>query len=141
MPSRARRAPWGVGFDISPASCAFTENHMRAFRLGERYSMRMQNVLEDLPEPVYWLINVELIEHFEDPMVVLHALRKMLNPGGKAFIATALNAPNADHLYCYRIGDEVFAHLSAAGFRVERAEFNAANTSLTPPQVAAFVVS
>jgi SAM-dependent methyltransferase len=131
----------GVGFDISPASCTFTENHMRAFRLGGRYEMRLHNVLEDLPEPVNWLICCELAEHMTNPMDLLCTLRRMLRPGGKAFITTALNAPNADHIYLYKSGDEVVAHLNAAGFHVEQAQFNAAYPAVKPPQVAAFIVT
>jgi 2-polyprenyl-3-methyl-5-hydroxy-6-metoxy-1,4-benzoquinol methylase len=131
----------GMGFDISPASCTFTDNHMRAFHLGTRYRICLQNPLEDTPEPVDWLICVELLEHMEDPMSLLRTLRKMLRPGGKAFIATAINAPNSDHIYLYRTVDEVGVQLRGAGFQVERAEFNAAFPGLTPPMVAAFVVS
>jgi SAM-dependent methyltransferase len=130
----------GVGFDISPASCTFTDNHVRAFRLGQRYEMKLQNVLEDEPEPVNWLICCELIEHFADPMVVLRALRK-LNPHGKTFIATALNAPNMDHLYNFTTPDSILTMLHEAGFHVLQMEFNAAYPAVTPPQVAAFVVS
>jgi SAM-dependent methyltransferase len=131
----------GVGFDISPASCTFTENHLGAFRLGSRYEMRMQNVLEDEPEPVDWLICVELIEHMEDPTILLGSLRRMLKPGGKAFLATAINAPNSDHIYLLRNGQEATDLIQSAGFRIESAELNAAYPGLTPPMVAAFVVS
>jgi SAM-dependent methyltransferase len=129
----------GVGFDISPASCTFTENHIGAFRLGSRYEMRMQNVLEDEPEPVDWLICVELLEHVSDGMPLLRTLRRMLKPGGKMFLATALNAPNSDHILLLKTPDEVYALLHAAGFTVLQSEFNAAYSGKTPPTVAAFV--
>ena len=131
----------GVGYDISPASCAFTERHIRKFGLGERYETRLQNVLEDATESVDWLISVELAEHIPDPMVLYRALRKTLNPGGRAFIATALNAPNSDHLYLYRTGNEIMDHLHEAGFHVIQSQFNSAYPGKTPPTVAAFVVS
>jgi SAM-dependent methyltransferase len=131
----------GVGFDISPASCAFTENNVRKFGLGSRYEMRLVNVLEDQPEPVDWLICCELMEHIPNPMDLLHILRKMLRPGGKAFLATALNAPNADHLFLYRTPDAIYEHLHEAGFHVEQAQFNTAYPGVTPPTVAAFICS
>jgi SAM-dependent methyltransferase len=130
----------GVGYDISPASCMFTADHMKAFRLGERYRTELVNPIEDTPVPVDWLICVELIEHMEDPMILLRTLRRMLNPGGKAFIATALNAPNSDHIYLYRTVEEVAVQLRAAGFHIEQAQYNAAYPGATPPTVAAFVV-
>ena len=131
----------GVGYDISPASCTFTENHMRAFGLGGRYEMKMMNVLEDTPEPVDWLICVELWEHLESPMDLLQTLRKMLNPGGRMFIATALNAPNSDHIYLLCSVDECYAMLHEAGFHVIQAQANAAYPGKTPPTVAAFIVT
>ena len=131
----------GVGYDISPASCAFTENHMRAFGLGGRYEVKLNNILEAAPAPVDWLICVELWEHLESPMDLLRTLRKMLNPGGRAFIATALNAPNSDHIYLLRSMDECYAMLHDAGFHVIQAQANAAYPGKMPPTVAAFVVS
>ena len=69
----------------------------------------------------------------------------MLVPGGTAFIGTALNAPNADHLYLYRTSEEVAAQLRRAGFRVResfRATARTATHGVRPaPQVAAFLVS
>jgi SAM-dependent methyltransferase len=131
----------GVGYDISPASCTFTENHMRAFGLGGRYEVKLNNILEAAPAPVDWLICVELAEHIPDPMVLYRTLRGMLNPGGRAFIATALNAPNSDHLYCYRSGNEIMDHLHEAGFCVIQSQFNSAYPGKTPPTVAAFIVT
>ena len=131
----------GVGFDISPASCAFTENHITAFCCRERYKTVLLNVMEDSPEPVDWLICVELLEHLPDPMALLRTLRRMLRPGGRAFIATALNAPNSDHLYLYRTGDEIMGQLYDAGFHVIQSQFNAAYPTKTPPTVAAFICS
>jgi len=130
----------GVGYDISTASCQFTTDHLTAFGVSGRYQMVRENVIEETPEPVDWLICVELIEHLEDPMVLLRALRRMLNPGGKAFLATAINAPNSDHIWLYRNVDEVMAHLAEAGFWVEQAETNAAYPGVNPPTVAAFIV-
>lgn len=131
----------GTGFDISPASVAFTRDHMVSYALTGRYSTFLRNVLEDPPPQTDWLICVELLEHLEDPMVLLRALRAMLRPGGWAFVATAINAPNSDHIWLYRSGEEVVDHLHLAGFRVEAAELNAAYPGETPPTVAAFIVS
>ena len=129
----------GVGFDISPASCTFTEKHIGAFRLGPRYEMKMQNVLEDEPEPVDWLICCELAEHLERPLELLSALRRMLNPGGRAFITTAFNAPNSDHIFNFQTADSFLVMLKEAGFHVVQFEMNAAYPAKTPPEVGAFI--
>ena len=135
------RTAVGVGFDISPASCTFTRNHIGAFGLRERYRSVCSNVMEDTPEPVDWLVCVELAEHLESPMVLLRTLRKMLRPGGRAFIATALNAPNSDHIWLYKSADEVLAQLRTAEFSVEQFQVNAARPGPVPPEVAAFIVT
>jgi SAM-dependent methyltransferase len=130
----------GVGYDIGPASLQFTHDHVAAYGATARYETRRANVMEERPNPVDWLICVELLEHLEDPMVLLRTLRQMLNPGGKAFIATAINAPNSDHIWLYETTDEVTAQLRRAGFTVEQACVNPSESnSEKPPTVAAFI--
>ena len=110
----------GVGFDISPASRDFAERHVRAFGAGDRYRVELRDVVDRPVEPVDWLVCVEVLEHLEDPVGFLRALRAMLRPGGKAFITTALNAPNPDHIYLYRTAEEVKIQLRQAGLAVEQ---------------------
>jgi hypothetical protein len=135
----------GVGFDISPSSQEFAERHVRAFGAGARYQVELRDVAEQPPTPVDWLICVEVLEHLEDPMEFLHALRSLLRPGGTAFIATALNAPNADHIYLYRTAEDVKIQLLAAGFAVTQYSCALAGPPKhadTPvAEVAAFVVT
>ena len=135
----------GLGFDISPSSRDYAIRQARAFRAGDRYSVEIRDVVRDPADPVDWLICVEVLEHLEDPVEFLGALRGLLRPGGKAFIATALNAPNADHIYLYRTADEVVGQLRQAGFGVEQ-YFCAlagkhARADLSVAEVAAFVVT
>ena len=129
----------GVGFDISPASCAFTENNVRRFGLGSRYEVKLCNPIEDEPEPTDWVIAVEILEHVADPMPLLRMLRRITR--GKMFLATALNAPNSDHILLLKSPDEVYDLLHEAGFHVEQAQFNAAYSGKNPPTVAAFICS
>lgn len=134
----------GTGFDISPASCNYAMQHVRAIGAGDRFEMRMQDVLTLAPAPVRWLVCVEVLEHLEQPLEFLHALRLALAPGGRAFITAALNAAHADHIYLYRTAEEVWAQLSEAGFAVEQSFVATAYAPPTPttpvPMAAAFVV-
>jgi len=135
----------GLGFDISPSSRDYAIRQARAFRAGDRYSVEIRDVVRDPADPVDWLICVEVLEHLEDPVEFLGALRGLLRPGGKAFIATALNAPNADHIYLYRTADEVVGQLRQAGFGVEQyfcaLAGKPARADLSVAEVAAFVVT
>jgi 2-polyprenyl-3-methyl-5-hydroxy-6-metoxy-1,4-benzoquinol methylase len=133
------------GYDVSAASCAFAAWHAGAFGHGARYRVERRDVVADPPVPAPWLVSVEVLEHLEDPVAFLRGLRRLLAPGGKAFVTAALNAPHADHLYLYRTPAEVVAQLEAAGFRLESAFAARADRPAAPgapvAEVAAFVVT
>jgi len=135
----------GRGFDISPSSRDYATRQARAFGAGDRYTVEIRDVVREPADPVDWLVCVEVLEHLEDPIEFLGALRGLLRPGGKAFIATALNAPNADHIYLYRNADEVVGQLRQAGFDVEQyfcaLAGKPARPGISVAEVAAFVVT
>lgn len=134
----------GAGFDISEHSRAFTENHLRAFGVDDRYTIRLGDVRENTHE-FPWLVCVEVLEHLEDPAAFLKTLRKMLAPGGRAFITAALNAADEDHIYLYTDTAQIIEQLTGAGFFVEQSFYNAAylpaSAGLPVPAVAAFIVT
>ena len=134
----------GTGYDISLSSCAFASRHVQAVGAGHRYRMAEQDIIARPIEPVPALICVEVLEHLEDPVAFLTALRRGLAPGGRAFITAALNAAHADHIYLYRNGEEVVAHLEQAGFTLEQSFVGAAYAPPAPgvpvPLAAAYVV-
>lgn len=109
----------GKGFDISPFSSQFTQWQVRAFGLEDRYEIELRNVV-DQPPALQWpyLVSVEVLEHLEDPLSFLKALRRMLAPGGRGFITAAITAPNQDHIYLYETADEVIRQLKQADFDV-----------------------
>lgn len=135
----------GNGYDISPSSCRFAQRQIEADGVQARYTMNEQDILARPIAPVPWLVCVEVLEHLEQPVEFLKALRTGLVPGGKAFITAALNAAHTDHIYLYRNGEEVWEHLRAAGFTLEQSFVAAAYAPPGPdvpvPLAAAFVVS
>jgi SAM-dependent methyltransferase len=135
----------GNGYDISPSSCQFARQHIEAAGVQARYTMNEQDIIAQPIAPVPWLVCVEVLEHLEQPVDFLKALRAGLAPGGKAFITAALNAAHTDHIYLYRNGEEVWEHLRAAGFTLEQSFVAAAYAPPGPgvpvPLAAAFVVS
>jgi SAM-dependent methyltransferase len=135
----------GIGFDVSPASRDYAEWHVAAFGAGERYRVELRDVLADPPPPVPRVVCVEVLEHLEDPLAFARGLRRLLAPGGKAFVTAAINAPNADHIYLYRSAEEVKAQLVEAGFVVEQYLAALAGPPSRPgapvAEVAAFVLT
>jgi SAM-dependent methyltransferase len=135
----------GVGLDISPASAAFAGAHLRAFAVDDRYEIRLQDIVaQPLDEPVSWLICIEVLEHLEDPVTFLSALRAALAPGGRAFVTAALNAAHVDHIHLYTTIEDVIAETREAEFDVEQAFLANAHAPTAPglpvPSVAALIL-
>ncbi|MBC9030954.1 class I SAM-dependent methyltransferase [Sphingomonas sp. JC676] len=135
----------GRGVDISPSSQHFAQRQMDAFGFADRYSVDLEDVTTDTPDAsADALICVEVLEHLEDPVSFLRALRRVLKPGGKAFVTAALNAAHTDHIYLYRHSGEVEAQIVEAGFVVEQFFVGQAYAPSRPgvpvPLAAAFVV-
>lgn len=135
----------GIGYDISPSSKAFAEDHMRAFGLENRYEGVLADAMAGQMQQVEWLICIEVLEHLEDPIAWLRRLREALVPGGRAFITAALNAAQLDHIYLYENSEQVIEQLRIAGFAVEQGFLATAYEPPAPdtpvPAVAAFIVS
>lgn len=135
----------GAGYDISSSAEAFVCSHLHAFGLDQRYQVSLQNIVSEPPlEQVEAVICVEVLEHLEDPVEFLTALRRMMKSGGRAFITAAVSADHADHIYLYRTAGEVEAHLVDAGFVVEQSFVAPAYPPRVPgqpvPIAAAFIV-
>ena len=111
----------GRGVDISRSSQRFALRQADAFDCGARYAVDLEDVTTDTAEgSAEALICVEVLEHLEDPDAFLRALRRVLKPGGKAFITAAINAAHADHIYLYRHAGDVEAQIVEAGFAIEQ---------------------
>lgn len=76
----------------------------------------------DFPdEPVYDFITMgEVIEHVERPQQLLSKLRRLMAPGGTAYITTPANAPMLDHIYLFRNAQEIRGMLAECGFKIEQ---------------------
>jgi 2-polyprenyl-3-methyl-5-hydroxy-6-metoxy-1,4-benzoquinol methylase len=109
----------GTGFDLSRHSLKYTQNMISAFGLSSRYEGQLRNILvEPSPPTAPFVVNVEVLEHLEDPVTFLTGLYHILEPGGFGMITAAVTAPNADHIYLYNSVGEVVTHIEAAGFGI-----------------------
>ena len=109
----------GEGFDLSPFSLEHTVQMLKAHDLDSRYKTNLCDIVKNTPTtPAPFIMNIEVLEHLEDPQEFLNALAKMLEPGGYGMISAAINAPNADHIYLYRNAEEVKQQIEKAGFKI-----------------------
>ena len=113
--------------------------------LQNRYQVQLRDITtEPMESKTDWLVCVEVLEHLDDPVSFLRGLRRNMASGGKAFITAALNAAHTDHIYLYRNGAEVMAHLTEAGFTMEQSfvanAYKPVATDIPVPAAAAFVV-
>lgn len=136
----------GQGFDISTSSKAYTERQVAAYGAADRYKVNLRDVIANPMDDITdWLMSVEVLEHLEDPVSFLKALRRMLRPGGKAFITAAITAPNIDHIFLYRDAEEVADQLIEAGFALEQYYLGAGYVPPKPrlpvPKIGAYIVT
>jgi 2-polyprenyl-3-methyl-5-hydroxy-6-metoxy-1,4-benzoquinol methylase len=136
----------GRGYDISETSKSYAEHQVSAFGLAPRYEVELCDIVQDTPaDTVEFAMSVEILEHLQDPESFLAALRKILAPGGKAFVTAALNAANADHIYLYRTPLEVADQLRQAGFQIEQYHSGMAYpppaVGVPVPEIVAFIVT
>lgn len=135
----------GTGFDISTWSKTFSEIHLQAFGILDRYQIKLKDIaLEKTETPSDWLICVEVLEHLEDPISFLTVLRNALKTGGSAFITAAINAAHEDHIYLYSSAQAVAEQLIKCDFSIEQYLVTTAyvppKTGVLVPETAAFVV-
>jgi len=142
----ARTKLKGRGFDLSPYSLEHTLMLLGAHNVANRYEAKLQDIIKEPVTPAAdYLINIEVLEHLEEPQMFLTFLAKMLKTGGYGLISAAINAPNADHIYLYRNSDEVASHLVRAGFKIVDSTVDAAYAPRTEgaivPVNATFIVT
>jgi hypothetical protein len=123
----------GAGFDISPMSLQFTRTHVEAFGLGARYTTLRHDILSTAaPRRFPAVLCIEVLEHLEDPVAMLRALRALCQDHGRLFVTAALNAANADHIHLYRDPQAVYAQVEAAGLHLVHSFFAQAHAPERP---------
>ena len=110
----------GIGIDMSPHSLAYTRKTIENFGFSKRYSSLQCNFYEIQSQlkNADFICSIEVLEHLEDPQIMINHLYQALKPGGYGMISAAVNAPNADHIYLYRSGEEVAKQITNSGFSI-----------------------
>lgn len=96
-----------VGVDISASSLEYTGNALRAAgvdparRTLVHGDATSDQVTEELVGPFDAIVCCEVLEHVDQPEIILDAIRRRLRPDGLAFISTVANLEAVDHVYLY----------------------------------------
>jgi 2-polyprenyl-3-methyl-5-hydroxy-6-metoxy-1,4-benzoquinol methylase len=102
--------------DISETSLAMAREIARD---ESRIQYQLMNIF-DFPDGEYDFITMgEVLEHVENPRELLDRIRRLLAPGGRAYITTPANAPMLDHIYLFNNAEEIRAMLAECGLRIE----------------------
>lgn len=113
-----------VGYDISPPAIAIASKLAEASGHFSRARFEVKDVLTigDTNEThTYQGIMAAMVaEHLTDPRPLFKAVRRNLEPGGLAFISTAIESPQRDHVYEFHRESEPLLMAEEAELRVVR---------------------
>jgi len=111
-----------VGVDISePAlgfiSSAFAANDMTAdieLIAGDATDLNDDRI----PEVADSIVCCEVLEHVDNPALILEAIRSRLAPGGRTFLSTVANLEAIDHVYLYEDVGQIRTMIEENGLRI-----------------------
>lgn len=111
-----------LAVDISPVSVQKSKDFLKynEFECGEKYNIVNIDFLKFSSKNKFdYIVMGEVLEHIEEPMVVLKKIYLLLSDDGKAFITTVINSPAFDHIYLFSNIKSVLNIVEDAGFVVE----------------------
>ena len=114
--------------DISESSLALAKRFIE----NKSVNYFLSDIFEFHPKKKYDFITLgEVIEHVEDPILLLKKVGELLSENGILFLTTPTNAPTIDHLYLFKNVEEIRILLREAGFVIgEERSFCAENLPL-----------
>jgi 2-polyprenyl-3-methyl-5-hydroxy-6-metoxy-1,4-benzoquinol methylase len=107
------------GIDISKKSVSLSTTMAKSSGLENKIKFSAFDALSFKGTKKYnAAVSCFLMEHLEEPQLLLQNMATNLEPRGYAFIAAALTAAEVDHIYEFRRESEVVLMAEEAGFRV-----------------------
>jgi 2-polyprenyl-3-methyl-5-hydroxy-6-metoxy-1,4-benzoquinol methylase len=108
------------GLDISPSAINIAKRLAVQTDFEERLTFAVQDVLTlDEDEEKYdAILAAMIVEHLEAPQDLIDSLSRNLKPNGIAFISTALESAQKDHIFEFHNESELLIMAEKAGLRV-----------------------
>jgi 2-polyprenyl-3-methyl-5-hydroxy-6-metoxy-1,4-benzoquinol methylase len=82
----------------------------------DKINYKLQDIFDyDGVEKYDFIVLGEVIEHLDEPELILKKLGSLLKPEGVLWLTTPTNAPALDHVYLFNNREEVFSLVKSAG--------------------------
>lgn len=111
-----------VAIDISPTSLELTKSIIQLFNPSKNnIQFLLGDVTKtDLGAGFNFITMGEVLEHVEQPQLLLARLKALLLPGGRAFISTCANCPAIDHVHQFDNVEQIRKMITSSGLRIVR---------------------
>ncbi len=111
-----------VGVDISEPALAFIGDAFAANGMDADIELIAGDATnlsdERIPSQADSIVCCEVLEHVDDPAMILQAVRSRLAPGGRTFLSTVANLEAIDHVYLYEDVGQIRTMIEANGLRI-----------------------
>ncbi|MBO4901167.1 MAG: class I SAM-dependent methyltransferase [Lachnospiraceae bacterium] len=105
--------------DLSKTSLDMTKEYVQRFAKGSHFELVHENFYDYDPKCLFDAVCVsEVLEHVEDPYVMIKKIVEITGEGAHIYINVPVNAPAIDHIYLYRTVDEVKDLVQKAGLKI-----------------------
>lgn len=106
--------------DISPISINITKSIINYFKPTRNVQYYNIDILDfNIDKKYDFIVICEVIEHLENPEILLTRIKNLLANQGRLFISTCVNCPAIDHVYHFRAISEIIDLFDNLGFMIE----------------------
>lgn len=117
---------FGSGIDISPYACDYACRMLLAESISpkrfEVIQVDARSNITKLDNNYQIIIMTEIIEHVENPVLLIKNAITKLNKGGKIFFTTAVNSAAYDHIWLFKSTDEIKSMIRSSGLEISMEE-------------------
>lgn len=110
------------GIDISPQSILLTNKIISSGIFGEfnNYSLIQEDITQFKSDRTYnAVIMGEVLEHVENPLLLLNKINSIVDDKSFIFITTVINAPVIDHIYLFDSMESINELMAKAKFLIK----------------------
>jgi SAM-dependent methyltransferase len=104
--------------DISPVSIGISESISTHFAGTSKCRFKLKDVNHLSSGKYDYIVMSEVLEHLDEPRIVLGKINKLLDKDGAFFMTTCANCPAVDHVYQYHNVEHIRTEIREAGFKI-----------------------